>query len=42
MMPFAAKLGIELDSATADEVVGRLRWQADLCARPAVSSTAER
>jgi 1,4-dihydroxy-2-naphthoyl-CoA hydrolase len=31
MMPFAAKLGIELDSATADEVVGRLRWQADLC-----------
>jgi 1,4-dihydroxy-2-naphthoyl-CoA hydrolase len=31
MMPFAAKLGIELDTATADEVVGRLRWQADLC-----------
>jgi 1,4-dihydroxy-2-naphthoyl-CoA hydrolase len=31
MMPFAAKLGIELDTATADEVTSRLRWQADLC-----------
>jgi uncharacterized protein (TIGR00369 family) len=31
MMPFAALLGIELDSATKDEVIGRLAWREDLC-----------
>ena len=31
LMPFAEKLGIELDSASADEVVGRLRWAEELC-----------
>jgi 1,4-dihydroxy-2-naphthoyl-CoA hydrolase len=31
MMPFAAQLGIELTSATADEVTGRLAWREDLC-----------
>lgn len=30
-MPFAAKLGIELDVATAERVRGRLAWDADLC-----------
>ncbi|MGE5134163.1 MAG: PaaI family thioesterase [Gemmatimonadota bacterium] len=31
MMPFAGKLGITLDTATAAEVTGRLRWAGDLC-----------
>ena len=31
MMPFAGKLGITLDTATAAEVTGRLRWAEDLC-----------
>ena len=31
VIPFAVTLGIELVSATADEVVGRLRWREDLC-----------
>jgi uncharacterized protein (TIGR00369 family) len=31
IVPFAVTLGIELLSATADEVVGRLRWREDLC-----------
>lgn len=30
-MPFGAKLGIEVVSATADEVVTRLNWAEDLC-----------
>ena len=30
-MPFAAKLGIELEVASAERVVGRLPWAADLC-----------
>lgn len=30
-MPFAVKLGIELDLATAERVAGRLPWAADLC-----------
>jgi 1,4-dihydroxy-2-naphthoyl-CoA hydrolase len=31
MMPFAGKLGITLDGASAAEVTGRLAWAADLC-----------
>jgi 1,4-dihydroxy-2-naphthoyl-CoA hydrolase len=31
IVPFAASLGIELVSASAEEVVGRLRWRAELC-----------
>jgi uncharacterized protein (TIGR00369 family) len=31
MMPFAAKLGIELDEATPQLVRGRLPWAEDLC-----------
>jgi 1,4-dihydroxy-2-naphthoyl-CoA hydrolase len=31
VIPFAVTLGIELVSATADEVVGRLPWREDLC-----------
>jgi 1,4-dihydroxy-2-naphthoyl-CoA hydrolase len=31
MMPFAARLGIQLDFAAPDRVVGRMRWQPDLC-----------
>jgi len=31
IVPFAVTLGIELVSATTDEVVGRLRWREDLC-----------
>ncbi len=31
MMPFAGRLGITLDTATAAEVTGRLRWAPDLC-----------
>ena len=31
VIPFAAALGMELISATAEEVVGRLPWRADLC-----------
>ena len=31
IVPFAVTLGIELVSATTDEVVGRLRWRDDLC-----------
>jgi uncharacterized protein (TIGR00369 family) len=31
IIPFAATLGIELVSATPEEVVGRLAWRAELC-----------
>lgn len=31
LIPFAGLLGIELDSATKDEVVGRMAWREDLC-----------
>ena len=31
MVPFAATLGMELVSATPDEVVGRLTWREELC-----------
>jgi 1,4-dihydroxy-2-naphthoyl-CoA hydrolase len=31
MMPFAASLGLEIESASRDEVVGRLAWREDLC-----------
>ena len=31
LMPFALKLGIELDSATPELVSGRLPWAEDLC-----------
>ena len=31
MMPFAVSLGIELESASRDEVVGRLAWREELC-----------
>lgn len=31
LMPFAVKLGIELEHASAERVVGRLPWAADLC-----------
>ncbi len=31
IVPFAATLGMELVSATRDEVVGRLAWRAELC-----------
>jgi 1,4-dihydroxy-2-naphthoyl-CoA hydrolase len=31
MMPFAALLGIELDTASADEVTGRMPWREELC-----------
>ncbi len=31
LMPFAVKLGIELDAAEAGEVRGRLAWSPDLC-----------
>ncbi|MGR8012332.1 PaaI family thioesterase [Streptomyces hypolithicus] len=30
-MPFARRLGIEMDSATPGEVVGRLAWSPGLC-----------
>jgi uncharacterized protein (TIGR00369 family) len=30
-MPFAVRLGIEIDSASADEVRGGLDWSAELC-----------
>jgi 1,4-dihydroxy-2-naphthoyl-CoA hydrolase len=30
-MPFAAKLGIEIEEATPELVSGRLAWDADLC-----------
>lgn len=30
-MPFALTLGIELDTATPDEVTGRMAWRQDLC-----------
>jgi uncharacterized protein (TIGR00369 family) len=30
-MPYAAALGIELDSASAEEVTGRLPWAPELC-----------
>jgi uncharacterized protein (TIGR00369 family) len=29
-IPFAAKLGMEIDSARPDRVVGRMRWREDL------------
>jgi uncharacterized protein (TIGR00369 family) len=31
LMPFATRLGIVLDSATPEQVTGRLAWAADLC-----------
>jgi uncharacterized protein (TIGR00369 family) len=31
MMPFAGKLGIEIDGAAPERVSGRLAWAADLC-----------
>ena len=31
MIPFAVTLGIELVSASAEEVVGRLAWREELC-----------
>jgi len=31
MMPFAARLGLTLASASAQEVRGRLAWSAELC-----------
>jgi 1,4-dihydroxy-2-naphthoyl-CoA hydrolase len=31
MMPFAVSLGIELESASAEEVVGTMAWREDLC-----------
>jgi 1,4-dihydroxy-2-naphthoyl-CoA hydrolase len=31
MIPFAATLGMELVSATPEEVVGRLAWREELC-----------
>ena len=31
MIPYAVMLGMELVSASADEVVGRLAWRAELC-----------
>ena len=31
LMPFAVTLGIEIDEAAAERVVGRLPWSADLC-----------
>jgi 1,4-dihydroxy-2-naphthoyl-CoA hydrolase len=31
LMPFAVSLGIELGSASAEEVVGTMAWREDLC-----------
>ena len=31
VMPFATRLGIEVESATAEEVRGSLRWAPELC-----------
>jgi uncharacterized protein (TIGR00369 family) len=31
LMPFAQQLGVRVDSATKDEVRGRLDWRAELC-----------
>lgn len=31
IVPFIATLGIEVLSATPDEVIGRLQWRAELC-----------
>ena len=31
LMPFAAKLGITLESAEPEQVVGRMAWAQDLC-----------
>lgn len=31
IVPFTAKLGIEIVSATPEEVVGRLAWREELC-----------
>jgi 1,4-dihydroxy-2-naphthoyl-CoA hydrolase len=31
LIPFAGTLGVELVSATPEEVVGRLAWRAELC-----------
>jgi acyl-coenzyme A thioesterase PaaI-like protein len=31
LMPFAQRLGMVLDEASADRVVARLAWAADLC-----------
>jgi 1,4-dihydroxy-2-naphthoyl-CoA hydrolase len=39
MMPFAARLGIELCGATAEEVSGRLAWREELCTATISSTT---
>src|SRR5947209_5307886 len=31
MMPLAQRLGIEIDTASAEQVTGRLAWAPDLC-----------
>jgi uncharacterized protein (TIGR00369 family) len=31
MMPFAVVLGIEIESAAAEQVVGTMAWRAELC-----------
>jgi uncharacterized protein (TIGR00369 family) len=31
VMPFAVKLGLEIDAATPEQVTGRLDWAPDLC-----------
>jgi 1,4-dihydroxy-2-naphthoyl-CoA hydrolase len=31
LMPYAGKLGIEIDSGSPEQVVGRMRWAPDLC-----------
>ena len=31
LMPYAAELGITIDTASADEVVGHLEWAPQLC-----------
>ena len=31
LMPFAVKLGVELQAASPEEVVGRMSWREDLC-----------
>jgi uncharacterized protein (TIGR00369 family) len=36
LVPFAGVLGIEVESAQADEVRGRMPWAADLCTSAAV------
>ena len=31
LMPYAGKLGVEIDSGSREQVVGHMRWQPDLC-----------